>query len=95
MFTGGFGELTADDVKYSFERIADPQSKSPYKDDWAALDHVEVKDHYSGTIVLKEPFAPLWTSAAARPRAAIICKRRSSRRAANSRPSRRPPPGPI
>ena len=58
-FTGGFGELTADDVKYSFERIADPKNESPYKDDWAVLDRVEVKDPYIGTIVLKEPFAPL------------------------------------
>jgi peptide/nickel transport system substrate-binding protein len=24
LFTGGFGEMTADDVKFSFERIADP-----------------------------------------------------------------------
>ena len=60
-FTGGFGELTADDVKYSFERIADPKNESPYRDDWVVLDRVEVKDPYSGTIVLKEPFAPLWT----------------------------------
>ena len=58
-FTGGFGELTAEDVKFSFERIADPKNESPYKDDWAVLDRVEVKDPYSGTIVLKEPFAPL------------------------------------
>ena len=60
-FTGGFGELTAEDVKYSFERIADPKNESPYRDDWAVLDRVEVKDPYNGTIVLKEPFAPLWT----------------------------------
>ena len=43
-FTGGFGELTAEDVKYSFERIADPKNESPYRDDWVVLDRVEVKD---------------------------------------------------
>ena len=60
MFTGGFGEMTAEDVKYSFERIV--RLDSPVKGDWSALDHVAVdpKDKCSGVIVLKEPFAPLW-----------------------------------
>jgi peptide/nickel transport system substrate-binding protein len=62
MFTDGFGELTADDVRFSYERIADPAQASEYRDDFAALDHVEVVDKYSGVIVLREPFAPLWTS---------------------------------
>ena len=42
LFTGGFGEMTADDVKFSYERIADPASESEYRDDFAALDRVEV-----------------------------------------------------
>lgn len=58
----GYGEVSADDVKFSYERIADPALKSPYADDWAALDHVEVLDKYSGKIILKKPFAPLWHS---------------------------------
>ena len=62
MFTGGFGEMTADDVKFSYERIADPAQQSEYADDMAQLDHVEVTDQHTGVIVLKEPFAPLWTS---------------------------------
>ena len=41
-FTNGFGQMTAEDVKYSIERIANPANKSPYIDDWALLDHVEV-----------------------------------------------------
>jgi len=59
-WTDGYGEVTADDVKYSYERIADPKMESPYKGDWAALDHVEVKDKLSGVIVLKNPYVPLW-----------------------------------
>ena len=59
-WTDGFGPVTADDVKFSFERMADPKTESPYAGDWAALDHVEVKDQKSGVIVLKEPFPPLW-----------------------------------
>lgn len=59
-YTNGFGEMTAEDVKYSFERIADPEMKSPISGDWAALKEVVVKDKYSGVIVLKEPFQALW-----------------------------------
>src|SRR5919106_1649137 len=74
-FTNGFGELTAEDVKYSFERIADPKNQSPYRDDWAVLDHVEVKDPYNGTIVLKEPFAPLWTISLVRASGSILSRK--------------------
>ena len=62
MFSGGHGEMTADDVKFSYERIADPANESPYKDDWAVLDNVEVTGTHTGVIHLKEPFAPLWSS---------------------------------
>lgn len=58
MFTDGYGEMTADDVKFSFERII--KHNSPMKGDWATLDHVEVEDPYTGVIVLKSPFQPLW-----------------------------------
>ena len=74
-FTGGFGELTAEDVKFSFERIADPKNESPYKDDWAVLDRVEVKDPYAGTIVLKEPFAPLWSISLVRGSGCIMSRK--------------------
>ncbi len=59
-WSDGHGPVTAEDVKFSFERIIDPALDSPYKGDWAVLDHVEVKDAKSGVIVLKEPFPPLW-----------------------------------
>ena len=58
MFTGGYGEMTAEDVKFSFERVI--EHDSPVKGDWAALDRVEVEDKYTGVIVLNEPFQPLW-----------------------------------
>lgn len=61
-FSDGFGQATAEDVKFSIERIADPEMDSPYKDDWAMLDRVEIKDKLSGLIHLKKPFAPLWNS---------------------------------
>jgi len=58
MFTGGYGEMTAEDVKFSFERVI--EHDSPVKGDWGPLDRVDVEDKYTGVIVLKEPFQPLW-----------------------------------
>lgn len=57
-FSGDYGEMTAKDVKFSFERVI--KQNSPVKPDWEALDHVEVEDDYTGVIVLKNPFVPLW-----------------------------------
>jgi peptide/nickel transport system substrate-binding protein len=75
MFTNGFGEMTAEDVKFSYERIADPDNEAPYADDWAVLDRVDVTGRYSGVIVLTEPFAPLWTSTLPTPSGVILSKR--------------------
>jgi peptide/nickel transport system substrate-binding protein len=61
-FHRDFGEVTAADVKFSYERIAGiskPDINSSYKSDWSALEKVDVVDKYSGVIVLKGPFAPL------------------------------------
>jgi peptide/nickel transport system substrate-binding protein len=56
-FSNGFGEMTAEDVKYSLERVIDPAINSPNVGDMGTLRHVEVTGRYSGTIVLKSPFA--------------------------------------
>ncbi len=61
-FHGGYGELTAEDVKFSFERIAgliEGPVESSYGSDWATLEEVEVTGTYTGTIRLNEAFAPL------------------------------------
>lgn len=62
MFTNGFGEMTADDVKFSYERFLDPAVNAVYQSDWSALDQVEVTGKYTGVIRLKKLFAPLFTS---------------------------------
>jgi peptide/nickel transport system substrate-binding protein len=62
-FTGGHGEMTAEDVKFSFERFIKPGpdgKKVTYADDWGTLDRVEVTGPLSGKIVLKEPSPALW-----------------------------------
>jgi peptide/nickel transport system substrate-binding protein len=61
-FHGGYGEVTADDVKFSYERIAGlttPNINSPFAGDWEPLQQVEVTGKYTGVIHLKHTFAPL------------------------------------
>jgi peptide/nickel transport system substrate-binding protein len=63
MFTGGYGEMTAEDVKFSLERFIKPDAsgkKVAYADDFGALDHVEVTGTYTGKIILKNPAPALW-----------------------------------
>lgn len=55
-WTNGFGPVTAEDVKYSFERIAGSDSAWAYQFD--RLKEVEVIDASSGVIHLTEPFKP-------------------------------------
>ena len=50
------GELDAEDVKYSLERM----QVSEWKDKAVALDNVEVTGSHSGVIHLNQPFAPIW-----------------------------------
>jgi peptide/nickel transport system substrate-binding protein len=61
-FHHGYGELTAEDVKFSYERYLDPELDATYKDDWGALDMVEVTGKYTGRIIMSEPYGPLWTT---------------------------------
>lgn len=64
MFSDG-NEMTADDVKFSFERISNGVTPSPYQSDWANLDRVEVTGRYEGVIVMRRPTPYLWPIALA------------------------------
>ena len=86
MFTDGFGEMTADDVKFSFERFAVAPiagKESPYKGDWASLKTVEVTGKYSGRIVLDKPRAALMAVAIGDVSGSIVCKRAVEQRGAD------------
>ncbi|MDI3337133.1 ABC transporter substrate-binding protein [Defluviimonas aestuarii] len=74
-FTDGYGQMTAEDVKFSIERFADPAMESPYAGDWSALKEVEVKDKLSGLIHLKNKFVPLWTTTLPTAASCILSKR--------------------
>ncbi|MGB3417421.1 MAG: ABC transporter substrate-binding protein [Mesorhizobium sp.] len=76
-FTGGYGDLTAEDVKFSFERFkpAPDGTKVDYGDDWAALDSVEVTGPLTGKIHLKNASPAVWLIALADGSGAIISKK--------------------
>lgn len=73
-WTGGFGAVTPEDVKYSFERIANPANESPWKYQFEKLDNVEVKDERTGIIHLKEPFQPIWLASLPYYGGHVVCK---------------------
>jgi len=70
----GYGELTAEDVKFSLERAANPEVSS-YSQDLETLDRVQITDKYKGKMIFTEPFAPLWTSSLPWCVGDIICKK--------------------
>ena len=58
-WSNGFGEMTSEDVKYSYERIAGVTGlAADTQFDWGSLKEVEIIDDLTGVIHLKEPFAP-------------------------------------
>jgi peptide/nickel transport system substrate-binding protein len=78
MFHGGFGEMTAEDVKFSFERFSQTGAdgkKSSYAKDWAALDQVEVTGTYTGRLHLKNAAPALWLIAIADGSGLIVSRR--------------------
>lgn len=54
-FQKGFGELTAQDVKYSYERYMDPATASPYRAEYNNVAGVEAVDPLTVKINLKVP----------------------------------------
>ena len=79
MFSDGFGEMTAEDVKFSFERIGLPPKggakESSYKKDWLGLVGVEVKSKYEGRITLANPRANLFDVVIADGSGCIVSKK--------------------
>lgn len=77
MFTDGFGEMTAEDVKFSFERFflnVGDGKPSPYKGDWTGLVGVDVTGTYTGSIRLSQPNAGLFAIALADVSGCIVSK---------------------
>ena len=78
MFSDGFGEMTAEDVKFSFERIglaAAGSKDATYKGDWVNLERVEVTGPLTGRIVLSKPRANLFDIAIGDVSGCIVSKK--------------------
>lgn len=60
-FHHGFGEVTASDVKFSFDRLKDPAVASLHAADAAIIDNIEVVDDYTVRITLTQPFPAFLT----------------------------------
>lgn len=79
MFTDGFGAMTAEDVKFSFERIGlEPpagQRPSTYRGDWVGLQRVEVTGELTGRIHMATPRANLFNIAIADGSGCIVSKK--------------------
>jgi peptide/nickel transport system substrate-binding protein len=58
----GFGDFTAEDVKYSFDRIMNPATRSRYRADFSMVKSVETVDPYTVRITLADPY-PAFLSA--------------------------------
>lgn len=69
-WSGDYGEVTAEDVKFSFERIL--------VSDWASrfptLERVDVHDTYSGTLVFRTPFGGTFMMGVASENGSIVSK---------------------
>jgi peptide/nickel transport system substrate-binding protein len=75
VWSDGFGPVTADDVKFSFERIADAANESPWGYVWEFLEGVEVVNERTGVIHLTQAFAPIWYTALPWYGGHIVCRR--------------------
>ncbi|HEY1295684.1 MAG TPA: ABC transporter substrate-binding protein, partial [Chloroflexota bacterium] len=51
-------ELTANDVKYTYESVLDPSFNSPLRSFYLSVDKVDATDKNTVTFTLKDPFAP-------------------------------------
>lgn len=74
-WSNDYGEITAEDVQYSYERYKNEELEAPNSISWSALDRVEVTGKYSGIVHLSEPFSGLFSYLLTRGPGAIICKK--------------------
>jgi ABC-type transport system substrate-binding protein len=52
----GYGELTADDVKFSYDRVLDPTTASRYKGEFKLVETIEVVDPHTVRVRLKSKY---------------------------------------
>jgi len=50
--------FTSEDVKFTYEKLVDPNTRTPYASDYLMVDRLEIVDSYTVRIIYKEPFSP-------------------------------------
>ena len=65
-------DFVAEDVKYSFERMLDEKTASPWRSNWQIIDRIETPDRATVRFVLKRPFAPFFSYLATPHYSAIV-----------------------
>jgi len=50
--------FTGKDVKFTYEKLVDPNTRTPYASDYLMIEELEVVDSYKVKIRYKEPFSP-------------------------------------
>ncbi|MDO6966348.1 ABC transporter substrate-binding protein [Rhizobium alvei] len=73
-WTGGYGPVTAEDVKFSFERVKNPANGSAWAYAFDAMEKVEVTGERTGIIKLNAPSAPFWLTTLPYYMGKIVCK---------------------
>lgn len=66
-------EMTADDVKYSFDRIKDPKTAAIAKSTFKKVKSVDVVDKYTVKVTMDKPYAP-FLSKLTEASTSIVCK---------------------
>ena len=69
IWSNGYGEFTTKDVQYSYDRMID----SLYAGNFSAYDHIEIKDKYNATIVLKHASTPFLNCTLCEGCGVIVC----------------------
>jgi len=76
----GYGEFTAEDVKFTFDRLKNPKLGAPYAAKFLIVDEVKVVDKYTVQIILKTPSAFfIMDQALAYQAGMILCKKQGDK----------------
>lgn len=74
-WSGAYGPVTAEDVKYSFERILDPAAASPWISYFDAVEKIELEDARTGILHFHEPRPSFIVTALPWYGGHIVCRR--------------------
>jgi len=74
-FHKGYGELTSEDVKFSYERLKDPTVASPWRGMWEFVDRIETPDAYTVKFILAKPYPWLLSFVANYRGGLVVCKK--------------------